>query len=135
MYQRESLERLLSMTPKEETPDRPLLCSECKTPVSMRSNESQKDRAHLHRLYYGESFVSVGVYDDATVDIDPKGMGNDLKAGAWWAPRTAVRCCCKGCGEVLGWRLSDNAEEKIGPFYALLSARLMTGPTTTPENP
>jgi hypothetical protein len=30
--------------------------------------------------------------------------------------------------EVLGWRVSDNAEEKVGPFFALLSARLMTGP-------
>lgn len=72
LYKRESLERLLTLTPKEEKPDRPVVCSGCKAPVSMRSNESEKDRAHVHRLIYGESVVAIGVYDAATVDVDPK---------------------------------------------------------------
>lgn len=176
MYKRESLERLLALTPKEEKPDRPVVCAKCKAAVSMRSNESQKDRAHVHRLNYGDSIVSVGVYDDATVDVDPKRKGEDAKvrvpktcggarldlqrsfpfvrchpsdrvpvrprillprvdwgshveAGGWWPPRKAVKCCCTGCGEVLGWKFGDNPSESVGPFFALLSARLMTGPT------
>jgi hypothetical protein len=27
---------------------------------------------------------------------------------------------------VLGWAFEDNAEEKVGPFYALLASRLAT---------
>lgn len=126
MYKRESLERLLALTPKEEKPDRPLVCSGCKAPVSSRRHESRKDKAHLHRLSYGDSIVSVGVYDAATVDVDPKGRGDDARAGDWWPPRAAVKCCCRGCGEVLGWRVGDNAEENVGPFFALLTARLIT---------
>ena len=37
-----------------------------------RSHEAQKDKAHVHRLIYGDSFVAIGVYDAATVDVDPK---------------------------------------------------------------
>lgn len=32
---------------------------------------------------------------------------------------------------MMGWRVGDNVEEKVGPFFALLSARLMTGPSET----
>uniref|UniRef100_A0A7S0T4Q5 CULT domain-containing protein n=1 Tax=Mantoniella antarctica TaxID=81844 RepID=A0A7S0T4Q5_9CHLO len=128
MYKRESLERLLTLTPREDKPDRPLVCSACRAPVSKRSLESLKDKAHVHRLSYGESFVAVGVFAAATVDVDPAGRGNDAKAGVWWPPRAAVKCCCQGCGEVLGWRVDDNVEETVGPFFALLSARLSTGP-------
>ena len=35
-------------------------------------SETQKDRAHLHRLYYADKYVAVGVYerDGTTVTVD-----------------------------------------------------------------
>ena len=125
MYKRESLERLLSLTPSEAKPDKTVVCNKCRAPVSKRSLETQKDRAHLHRLYYADKYVAVGIYerDGTTVDVD---ASIDQRASAWWAPRAARRCKCGGCGEVLGWAFEDNAEEKVGPFYALLASRLAT---------
>jgi hypothetical protein len=125
MYKRESLERLLSLTPPEAKPDKTVVCNKCRAPVSKRSLETQKDRAHLHRLYYADKYVAVGIYerDGTTVDVD---ASIDQRASAWWAPRAARRCKCGGCGEVLGWAFEDNAEEKVGPFYALLASRLAT---------
>lgn len=125
MYKRESLERLLSLTPPEAKPDKTVVCNKCRAPVSKRSLETQKDRAHLHRLYYADKYVAVGIYerDGTTVDVD---ASVDQRASAWWAPRAARRCKCGGCGEVLGWAFEDNAEEKVGPFYALLASRLAT---------
>ena len=125
MYKRESLERLLSLTPSEAKPDKTVVCNKCRAPVSKRSLETQKDRAHLHRLYYADKYVAVGIYerDGTTVDVD---ASIDQRASAWWAPRAARRCKCGGCGEVLGWAFEDNKEEKVGPFYALLASRLAT---------
>ena len=125
MYKRESLERLLSLTPSEAKPDKTVVCNKCRAPVSKRSLETQKDRAHLHRLYYADKYVAVGIYerDGTTVDVD---ASIDQRASRWWAPRAARRCKCGGCGEVLGWAFEDNAEEKVGPFYALLASRLAT---------
>lgn len=125
MYKRESLERLLSLTPSEAKPDKTVVCNKCRAPVSKRSLETQKDRAHLHRLYYADKYVAVGIYerDGTTVDVD---ASVDQRASRWWAPRAARRCKCGGCGEVLGWAFEDNAEEKVGPFYALLASRLAT---------
>ena len=125
MYKRESLERLLSLTPSEAKPDKTVVCNKCRAPVSKRSLETQKDRAHLHRLYYADKYVAVGIYerDGTTVDVDES---IDQRASRWWAPRAARRCKCGGCGEVLGWAFEDNAEEKVGPFYALLASRLAT---------
>ena len=125
MYKRESLERLLSLTPSEAKPDKTVVCNKCRAPVSKRSLETQKDRAHLHRLYYADKYVAVGIYerDGTTVDVDES---IDQRASRWWAPRAARRCKCGGCGEVLGWAFENNAEEKVGPFYALLASRLAT---------
>ena len=125
MYKRESLERLLSLTPSEAKPDKTVVCNKCRAPVSKRSLETQKDRAHLHRLYYADKYVAVGIYerDGTTVDVDES---IDQRASRWWAPRAARRCKCGGCGEVLGWAFEDIAEEKVGPFYALLASRLAT---------
>ena len=125
MYKRESLERLLSLTPPEAKPDKTVVCNKCRAPVSKRSLETQKDRAHLHRLYYADKYVAVGIYerDGTTVDVD---ASIDQRASRWWAPRAARRCKCGGCGEVLGWAFEDNAGEKVGPFYALLASRLAT---------
>lgn len=125
MYKRESLERLLSLTPSEAKPDKTVVCNKCRAPVSKRSLETQKDRAHLHRLYYADKYVAVGIYerDGTTVDVD---ASIDQRASRWWAPRAARRCKCGGCGEVLGWAFEDNAGEKVGPFYALLASRLAT---------
>lgn len=132
MYKRESLERLLALTPKEEKPDKPWVCAKCGAPVTRRSAESQKDKAHIHRLNYGESFVSVSVYDAADVRT-PEGAVPDAKAANFWPPRVAVKCACHGCGEVLGWSVSDNAQETVGPFFALLTSRLKRGEEGTAE--
>ena len=71
MYKRESLERLLSLTPSEAKPDKTVVCNKCRAPVSKRSLETQKDRAHLHRLYYADKYVAVGIYerDGTTVAV------------------------------------------------------------------
>jgi|MDSW01.1.fsa_nt_gb hypothetical protein len=124
MYKRESLERLLRLTPSEARPDRAWACAECGAAVTRRSAESQKDRAHIHRLNYGESFVSVSVFADAT---GLRRGAADAKAERFWPPRTAEACACAGCGAALGWALADNPEEKVGPFYALLTSRLVKG--------
>ena len=93
--------------------------------MSKRSLETQKDRAHLHRLYYADKYVAVGVYerDGTTVAVDE---AIDSRASRWWPPRAARRCRCGRCGEVLGWAFEDNPEEKVGPFYALLQSRVAT---------
>ena len=132
MYKRESLERLLALTPKEEKPDKPWVCAKCAAPVTRRSAETQKDKAHIHRLNYGASFVSVSVYDAADVRT-PEGAVPDAKAANFWPPRVAVKCACRGCGEVLGWSVSDNADETVGPFFALLTSRLKSGGGGTAE--
>ena len=125
MYKRESLERLLQLTPSEPKPDKAVVCGKCRAPVSKRSAETQKDRAHLHRLYYADKYVAVGVYerDGTTVTVDET---IDSRASRWWPPRAARRCRCGRCGEVLGWAFEDNPEEKVGPFYALLQSRVAT---------
>ena len=125
MYKRESLERLLQLTPAEPKPDKAVVCGKCRAPVSKRSLETQKDRAHLHRLYYADKYVAVGVYerDGTTVTVDET---IDSRASRWWPPRAARRCRCGRCGEVLGWAFEDNPEEKVGPFYALLQSRVAT---------
>ena len=133
MYKRESLERLLSMT-RDDVPkvDRAVVCGECKTRVSRRSDEGEKDKAFLHRRQYGEGFVSLGVYKSADVDA-VEDSPEDARASQWWPPRRATKCRCRGCGCVLGWRVSDNPQEIVGVFYALLSSKLMTGPEIDEE--
>ncbi|EEH58352.1 uncharacterized protein MICPUCDRAFT_38606 [Micromonas pusilla CCMP1545] len=113
MYKRESLERLLSMT-RDDVPkvDRAVVCGECKTRVSRRSDEGEKDKAFLHRRQYGEGFVSLGVYKSADVDA-VEDSPEDARASQWWPPRRATKCRCRGCGCVLGWRVSDNPQEII----------------------
>lgn len=124
MYKRESLERLLSLTPKEEKPDRPVTCLKCGHELCRRSDETQKDKAHVHRHWYNDAFVSVSVFGNANVRLDE---ASDEQASKWWAPRDAFRCRCANCNTSLGWQVSVNPNENVGPFYALLTSRLKVG--------
>ena len=126
MYKRESLERLLSLTPKEEKPDRAVMCSACGAEVCRRSDETQKDKAHMHRMMYAGAFVSVSVFTNAAGigRTEDSGTGKDEEASTWWPPRDARRCRCASCDRSLGWRVEDNPDETVGAFYALLTSRL-----------
>ena len=125
MYKRESLERLLSLTPKEQKPDRSVTCAACGAEVCRRSDETQKDKAHVHRRTYAGAYVSVSVYANAeTLKEDAE---KDEEASTWWPPREATRCRCASCDRSLGWRVADNPDETVGAFYALLTSRLAVG--------
>ena len=104
MYKRESLERLLQLTPKEEKPDRAVMCAECGAEVCRRSDEAQKDKAHVHRQMYADAFVSVSVYANAVgiKHMDASGIAKDEEASTWWPPRDASRCRCASCDRSLG---------------------------------
>ena len=69
MYKRESLERLLSLTPKKQKPDRAVMCAACGAEVCRRSDETQKDKAHVHRQTYAGAYVSVSVYANASLSL------------------------------------------------------------------
>lgn len=129
MYKRESLERLLSMTPKEPTPDRPVTCLNCGAKVCKRSDETSKDKAHVHRKSYRDAFVSLSVYRDASgiSACDDEKDEKDQEASAWWPPRNATQCRCKTCDTKLGWRVADDPAETAGSFFALLTSRLGVG--------
>lgn len=129
MYKRESLERLLQLTPKEEKPDRAVMCAECGAEVCRRSDEAQKDKAHVHRQTYAGAFVSVSVYANAVgiKQMDASGIAKDEEASTWWPPRDASRCRCASCDRSLGWFIADNPDETVGHFYALLTSRLTAG--------
>ena len=129
MYKRESLERLLQLTPKEEKPDRAVMCAECGAEVCRRSDEAQKDKAHVHRQMYADAFVSVSVYANAVgiKHMDASGIAKDEEASTWWPPRDASRCRCASCDRSLGWFIADNPDETVGQFYALLTSRLTVG--------
>ena len=129
MYKRESLERLLQLTPKEEKPDRAVMCAECGAEVCRRSDEAQKDKAHVHRQTYAGAFVSVSVYANAVgiKQMDASGIAKDEEASTWWPPRDASRCRCASCDRSLGWFIEDNPDETVGQFYALLTSRLTAG--------
>ena len=129
MYKRESLERLLSLTPKEEKPDRAVTCAACGAEVCRRSDETQKDKAHMHRQMYAGAFVSVSVFSNAAgiKRTDESGAARDKEASTWWPPRDARRCRCASCDRSLGWRVADNPDETVGAFYALLTSRLTVG--------
>jgi len=131
MYKRESLERLLlQLTPKEQKPDRAVTCAACGAEVCRRSDEAQKDKAHVHRQTYAGAFVSVSVYANAggikQMDAS-EGCAKDEEASTWWPPRDASRCRCASCDRSLGWFVADNPDETVGSFYALLTSRLAVG--------
>ena len=81
----------------------------------------------------GVEAIACDVTDGAQVEAlfaDATGLRRgaaDAKAERFWPPRTAEACACAGCGAALGWALADNPEEKVGPFYALLTSRLVKG--------
>lgn len=128
MYKRESLERLLSLTPKEQKPDRAVTCAACGAEVCRRSDETQKDKAHVHRQTYAGAYVSVSVYANAGgIKRPPEDAEKDEEASTWWPPRDATRCRCASCDRSLGWRVADNKNETVGAFYALLTSRLAVG--------
>jgi len=62
MYKRESLERMLAMSPDDEVPDLALVCAGCKAPVTRRKNEAHKSRKHVHAVAYGDSLLSLGAW-------------------------------------------------------------------------
>ena len=127
MYKRESLERLLSLTPKEQKPDRAGTCAACGAEGGRRSDETQKDKAHVHRQTYAGAYVSVSVYANAGGIKETKDAEKDEEASTWWPPRDASRCRCASCDRSLGWFIADNPDETVGPFYALLTSRLTVG--------
>lgn len=128
MYKRESLERLLSLTPKKQKPDRAVMCAACGAEVCRRSDETQKDKAHVHRQTYAGAYVSVSVYANAGgIKRPPEDAEKDEEASTWWPPRDATRCRCASCDRSLGWRVADNKNETVGAFYALLTSRLAVG--------
>lgn len=127
MYKRESLERLLSLTPKEQKPDRAVTCAACGAEVCRRSDETQKDKAHVHRQTYAGAYVSVSVYANAGGIKQTEDAEKDEEASTWWPPRDATRCRCASCDRSLGWRVADNKNETVGAFYALLTSRLAVG--------
>ena len=94
-----------------------------------RSDEAQKDKAHVHRQMYAGAFVSVSVYANAVgiKQMDASGIAKDEEASTWWPPRDASRCRCASCDRSLGWFIADNPDETVGQFYALLTSRLTVG--------
>ena len=74
--------------------------------------------------------LMVGIFSEAELEESAE---IDDKASKWWPPRGARACNCKGCGAPVGWAFEDNDQEKVGPFFALITSRLKSGTTAAEE--
>ena len=109
MYKRESLERMLALSPDEETPDLALVCAGCKTPVTRRKNEAQKSRKHVH----GKVLQVDPGFDRARVqrsklkhDEAFSNFAFNFNLLPYTTPSaTATRCSPSGCSAMRRWML------------------------------
>ena len=123
MYKRESLERLLQLTPKEES--RPPVCAEAAGGVPLgRGSEGQGARAQAD--VRGRVRVCQRVRERGGDQTDGCFRNRKRRRSADGA--LARRCVSVRVGDrSLGWFIEDNPDETVGQFYALLTSRLTAG--------